>query len=176
MSIRSFEGNAPEIDSTAFVDESAVVIGRVKLAAEVSIWPLVVIRGDVNFIEVGARSNVQDGTIVHCTSPTADLPDGYATIIGDDVTVGHQAIIHGCTIGHHCLIGMGATLMDGAVIEPYTIIGAGALVPPGKQLGSGLWVGAPAKRVRDLTDDERSMLGSHARHYVKLHHRHSGRT
>lgn len=173
MSVRIFESHLPRIAATAYVDATAVVIGRVTIAEHASLWPCVVARGDVQAITVGARSNVQDGSVLHVASPGKGGPDGFPLIIGEDVTVGHQAILHACTVGDHCLIGMAATVMDGAVIEPYVIVAAGSLVSPGKLLtGNALWRGAPARRVRELTPEERHEIEHSARHYVALHQRH----
>ena len=133
-----------------------------------SVWPMTVIRGDVNHIRIGNRSNIQDGSILHVTHASANN-DGYALTIGDDVTAGHQVILHGCTIEDRVLIGMGATIMDGAVIQSDVVLGAGSLVAPGKVLESGyLYLGSPAKRVRALTDAERAFFTYSAGNYVKL--------
>jgi len=172
--IRSFEQHTPSIADSAYVDETAVVIGDVALAEDVSVWPGAVLRGDVNWIRVGARSNIQDGAVVHVTHAGPYTPEGgIPTVLGEDVTVGHRAVIHACTLGDRILIGMGATVMDGAVVESDVILGANALVPPGKTLESGyLYVGSPAKRQRSLTDVERAYLRYSAGHYVKLKQRH----
>lgn len=167
--IEKYLTDYPEIGANAWVHDSAVVIGRVKLAPEVSIWPCAVLRGDVNTISIGARSNVQDGTVVHATHPGPYNPDGYATHIGEDVTVGHNAILHGCTLGNRVLIGMGATVLDGSVVPDDVIIAAGALVPMNKTLQSGyLYVGSPAKPMRPLNDSELTFLTYSAKHYMKL--------
>ncbi|MBA1146703.1 gamma carbonic anhydrase family protein [Ectothiorhodospiraceae bacterium WFHF3C12] len=172
--IRRFEQYTPSIADSAYVDESAVVIGDVALAEDVSIWPAAVLRGDVNYIRVGARSNVQDGTVVHVTHAGPYTPEGgIPTVIGEDVTIGHKAIIHACTLGDRILIGMGATVMDGATVESDVILGANALVPPNKTLESGyLYVGSPVKQARALTDSEKEYLVYSARHYVRLKQRH----
>jgi carbonic anhydrase/acetyltransferase-like protein (isoleucine patch superfamily) len=168
MNIRPYRSIHPQLGARVFVDSSAVVIGRVKLGDDVSIWPTTVIRGDVNDITIGARSNIQDGSVLHVCSPSEDLPNGIPMIIGDDVTVGHSVILHACTIGNFCLIGMGATVLDGAVLDDYVFIGAGALVAPGKHLTSGLYLGSPARRVRDLTEREIADLHESAAHYVEV--------
>ncbi len=174
--IRSYRGVTPRLAATAWVDDSAVIIGDVALGEDVSVWPTTVIRGDVNRIEIGARSNVQDGTVVHVAHDGPFSPGGQPTIIGEDVTVGHRAIVHACRVGSRVLVGMGSTIMDGAVIEDDVILGANALVPPGKRLQSGfLYVGAPAKQLRALTDSEREHLVYSARHYVKVKEYHEGR-
>lgn len=169
MTIRTYLEFSPVIGDRAFVDDSAVVIGRVELGVDSSIWPLTAIRGDVHDIKIGDRTNIQDGSVLHCTSPQSFGPDGYPLVIGDDVTVGHKAILHGCTIKDRVLIGMGAIVMDGVIVESDVIIGAGSIVSPGKTLTQGgLYVGAPAKRVRDLRQEELDFLGYSAEHYVKL--------
>lgn len=172
MSIRSFENIVPQIHQTAYVDEQALVIGQVTLEADSSIWPMSVLRGDINSIYVGKRSNIQDGTIVHVTHAGQYNPNGYQTWIGDNVTVGHRCILHGCHIDNNCLIGMGVCLMDGVQVESQVIIGAGSLVTPGKVLTGGyLWLGSPARRVRPLTSDELAFLNYSAEYYVKLKNR-----
>lgn len=173
MAIRSFLEHRPQLGDRVFIDDSAVVIGRVQLGTDVSVWPLTAIRGDVHDISIGARTNIQDGSVLHNTSPDSYPPRGFPLIVGEDVTVGHRVILHGCTIGDRVLIGMGAIVMDGAVVEPDAIVGAGSVVSPGKVLSSGgLYVGAPAKRVRDLRPEELEFLRYSARHYVTLKDKH----
>ncbi len=169
MTIRSYTGIKPVIGQRVYIDESAVVIGQVTLGDDASLWPLVVARGDVNRIQVGARSNIQDLTMLHVTHDGPYTPGGIPLIIGADVTVGHKCLLHACTVGDRCLIGMGAIVMDGAVIEDDVLLGAGSLVSPGKRLESGfLYRGSPAQKVRPLTDEERGMLRYSAAHYVRL--------
>jgi carbonic anhydrase/acetyltransferase-like protein (isoleucine patch superfamily) len=171
MTIRAFDGHTPNIDQSAYVDESAVVIGDVKIGADSSVWPCTVIRGDVNYIRIGERTNVQDGSVLHVVHASAEFTreDGAALVIGDDVTVGHKAILHACTVGNRCLIGMGAIVMDYSVVEDEVIIAAGSVVPPGKTLESGhLYLGNPAKKKRTLTEKERVFLTYSAQNYVKL--------
>ncbi len=168
MNIRPYRNNHPQVGTRVFVDPSAVVIGRVRLGDDVSVWPMAVIRGDVNDISIGARSNIQDGSVLHCTSPYPEMPNGIPLVIGEDVTVGHGVILHACSIGNFCLIGMGATVLDGAVLEDYVFIGAGAVVTPGKTLARGLYLGSPARRVRDLTEREIAEMQESSLHYVKL--------
>lgn len=173
MSIRSFSNISPEIAKTAYVDEQACVIGDVKIGDYSSIWPMAVIRGDVNKIRIGDKTNVQDGSILHVThiseNENAVDPNGAALILGNGVTIGHGVILHGCEIGDYSLIGMGATIMDHCVIEPYAIVAAGALVPGGKTVKSGeLWVGNPARKVKDLPESHKKRLEYSAEHYVKL--------
>jgi carbonic anhydrase/acetyltransferase-like protein (isoleucine patch superfamily) len=173
MTIRSFLQYVPTIGKHVFIDSSAVVIGRVTLADDVSVWPLVTIRGDVNDISIGARTNIQDGSVLHNTSPSSTPPHGFPLVIGADVTVGHKAILHGCTVGDRVLIGMGAIVMDGALVQDDVVVGGGSVVSPGKVLESGgLYVGAPAKRVRDLKPEELAFLKYSAGHYVKLKDQH----
>lgn len=169
MNLRSYKNIHPQLGQRVFVDPSAVVIGRVWLADDVSVWPTTVIRGDVNDIRIGARTNVQDGSVLHVTSPYPEMPDGIPLIIGEDVTIGHGVILHACTIGNFCLIGMGATILDGAELEDYVFVGAGAVVTPGKKLSArGLYLGNPARRVRDLTEAEIADLQHSSTHYVAL--------
>ena len=161
--IREFKNIFPKIEKTAFVAENAVVIGDVTLGAESSIWYSCVLRGDVNDIKIGARTNIQDGTVIHVSSTT------QGTYIGDDVTVGHMALLHACTIGDRAFIGMQACVMDDAIVEDEAMVAAGALVTPGKRVPSRqLWAGRPAKYMRDLTAEEIEFLKFSADRYVKL--------
>ena len=173
MTIRTFENITPTIDSTAYIDETALVVGNVTVAADASFWPKVVARGDVNTITVGARTNIQDGTILHVSHDSEFAPGGFSLTIGADITVGHQAILHGCVVEDNCLIGMAATVMDGAIVRSGAIVGAGSLVPPGRELEGGyLWVGSPVRQVRELRDEEKGFLAYSAKHYVELKNRH----
>lgn len=173
MAIRRFKGKTPQIGNNVLIDDSAVVIGDVMLGDDVSIWPTVVVRGDVESITIGSQTNVQDGSVLHVSHAGDYSPQGYPLKIGRGVTVGHKAVVHACTVGDYCLVGIGAIIMDGAVLEDYVMLGAGALVPPGKKLKSGyLYVGAPAKQVRPLSEDEKSFLEYSARHYVELKDEH----
>ncbi len=170
MQIRPYRGILPTLGARAYIDPAACVIGDVVLGEDVSIWPLTVVRGDVNFIRIGDRTNIQDGTVIHVShdGPHAKL-GGFATQIGSDVTIGHKAVIHACTIEDAVLIGMGAIVLDGTVVKKHAMVGAGALVPPGKVVGEGeLWVGNPAKKVRMLTDAQIEALYYSAGHYVRL--------
>ncbi len=170
--IESFEQTDPVIAPSAWVHEHAVVIGDVTLAADVSVWPTAVVRGDVHRIEVGARTNIQDGAIVH-VAHEGPYQHGYATVIGEEVTIGHRAIVHACTLGARVLVGMGAIVLDGAVVDDEVMIGAHTLVPPGKHLESGyLYLGSPARAVRPITATEREQLPYSAAHYVRLMQRH----
>lgn len=159
--IRPYRASFPRIHSTAFVDESAQIIGDVEIGEESSVWMNVVIRGDVNTIRIGNRTNIQDGTVVHVMRQT------HATVIGDDVTVGHAAILHGCVIHDRCLIGMGALLLNGTEIGEDTIVAAGTLVPEGMKIPPrSLVMGRPAVRTRDLTDDDVATIKRYAEGYV----------
>ncbi|MGD8514039.1 MAG: gamma carbonic anhydrase family protein [Granulosicoccaceae bacterium] len=172
MAIRSFAQHTPQVDPTAWVDDSAVVIGQVRVGADSSVWPLTVVRGDINAITIGMRSNIQDGSVLHVTHDSEYAPGGYALSIGDDVTIGHKVILHACTIGNRCLVGMGSTVLDGVVFEDEVMLGAHSLVSPGKVLESGyLYLGAPARKARALTDRERAFLRYSATHYVELKNR-----
>ncbi len=169
MHTRDFQQYQPECGERVWIDPAAVVIGRVQLGDDVSIWPGAVLRGDVNYIEVGARTNIQDGTICHVTHDGPYTPGGKPLILGEDITVGHGAILHACTIGDRCLIGMGALVLDGAVIEDDVMLAAGSLVSPGKRLESGwLYRGQPARPARELTGQELEMLRYSAANYVRL--------
>lgn len=165
--IRKYQGVTPKIGSNSYVDESAVIIGDVVTGEDVSFWPLVVARGDVNSMKIGNRTNVQDGTVLHVTRRSESHPDGFPLVIGDDVTIGHKCMLHGCTLGSRILVGMGAIIMDGAVVKDDVFIGAGALVPPNKTLESGyLYVGNPVKQVRRLKENEIAFLKTSALNYL----------
>ncbi len=169
MAIRPYKGIVPTVAATAFVDESAVVIGDVVIGDDASIWPMAVVRGDVNRIRIGARSNIQDGTIIHVTHDHQAAPGGRPTVVHDDVTVGHQCILHACTVGNRCLIGMGSQILDGAIIQDDVFLGAGSLVTEGSILQSGyLYLGRPARKARELTAEEKAWFEYSAKHYVKL--------
>ncbi|MCC6135564.1 MAG: gamma carbonic anhydrase family protein [Candidatus Contendobacter sp.] len=173
MSVRSFEQYTPLIHPAAYVDESAVVIGDVEIGEDSSVWPLCVIRGDIQRIRIGARTSIQDGTVIHVTHDSRFCPGGQPTLIGNDVTVGHKVILHACTIEDFCLIGMGAIVMDRAVVQARVTIGAGSVVPPGKVLDSGfLYVGSPVRQVRPLNERELEFLEYSAQNYRRLKERH----
>ncbi|WAJ37500.1 gamma carbonic anhydrase family protein [Pseudomonas sp. GOM7] len=173
MAIRKYQQHLPQLGERVFVDASAVVIGDVVLGEDSSVWPLTVIRGDMHRIRIGARTSVQDGSVLHITHAGPFNPEGFPLIIGDEVTVGHKVTLHGCTLGNRILVGMGSIVMDGAVVEDDVIIGAGSLVPPGKRLESGyLYVGSPVKQARPLTDKERNFFSYTAGNYVKLKDQH----
>ncbi len=176
MSVRSYKGIRPVLGNRVYVDEQSAVIGDVVLGDDASVWPMCSVRGDVNIIRIGARSNVQDGTVIHVTHPHESTAGGRAVHIGDDVTIGHQCTIHGCTIGNLCLIGMGSTILDGAVLRDGVFLGAGSLVTESKELEGGwLYMGRPAKKVRELSADERKWFAYSAQHYVRLKDDYLGR-
>lgn len=169
MTLRTYKEKAPKLGAGVYIDASSVLVGDIELAADVSIWPLVAARGDVNYIRIGARTNVQDGSVLHLSRPSKGKPEGSPLIIGEDVTVGHKVMLHGCSLGNRILIGMGAIVMDDVIVEDDVIIGAGSLVPPGKRLVSGfLYVGSPAKQARPLTEHEIAFLKESALNYVQL--------
>ena len=169
MSMRAFNGIVPRLGSNVHIDASAVVIGDVELDADVSIWPMAVVRGDVHRIHVGARSSIQDGAVLHVTHDGPYTPGGAPLRIGADVTIGHATVLHACTIEDACLIGIHATILDGAVVRRHSMIGAGAMLSPGKVVGEGeLWLGNPARFTRKLSDIEIEKLYYSAQNYVRL--------
>jgi len=173
MTKRNFEDKKPNVHSSTFIDDTALVLGDVNIGKNCSVWPLTVIRGDVNSIQIGNNTNIQDNSVLHVTHDGPYNPGGFSLKIGNNVTVGHRVILHGCQIGDSCLIGMGATIMDGVIVESHSLIGAGSLVTPNKQLQSGyLWMGSPVRKVRKLTDEEIESIEYSALNYVKLKNRH----
>lgn len=175
QNIRSFENHHPDISDTAFVDDSAVVTGNVVLGEDSSVWPCCSVRGDIHSITIGKRTNIQDGSILHVTHDSEYAPGGFKLTVGDDVTVGHNVVLHACTVEDLCLIGMGSVVLDGAVVQSGAMVGAGSLVPPNKVLEGGyIWLGSPVKRVRELSEKEKSFLHYSAQQYVKLKNRHIG--
>ncbi|MCF7520326.1 gamma carbonic anhydrase family protein [Pseudoalteromonas sp. L21] len=169
MTIRSYKGITPTYDNSVYIDESSVLVGDISLGKDSSVWPLVAARGDVNYIRIGERTNIQDGSVLHLTRASKSNPDGYPLIIGNDVTVGHKVMLHGCQLGNRILVGMGAIVMDNAIVEDDVIIGGGSLVPPNKHLESGyLYVGSPVKQARPITEQERAFLKISADNYVQL--------
>lgn len=171
--IRPYLEHRPQIDSSCYIDEMAVVIGEVSLAENVSVWPFAVIRGDVNSIQIGKNSNVQDHCMLHVSHKNESKPQGSPLIIGEEVTVGHHVNLHGCRIGDRVLVGINSIILDDAIIENDVMIGAGSLVPPRKVLKSGyLYVGQPVQQVRPLTEKELAFLSYSALHYVKVMNQH----
>jgi len=172
MSVRTFENFTPDLGVGVFVDPSALVVGQVRMGDHSSVWPMASIRGDVNAIRIGSRTSVQDGCVLHATHAGPFNPEGFNLVIGDDVTIGHKAMLHGCTVGNRCLIGMDSVVMDGAVIESEVVLGAGSIVPPGRVLTSGfLWVGSPARKIRPLNQTEIDYFEYSAENYVSLKNR-----
>lgn len=168
-SIRSHRGISPTLGQRVYVDPAATVIGDVHLGDDASVWPGAVIRGDMHSIRIGARSNVQDNAVLHITHASDFNPNGWPLNIGDDVVIGHRAVLHGCTVGNRILIGNGAIVNDGAVLEDEVIVGAGCMVPPGKTLASGyVYVGNPCKQMRPLAEKEKAFFSYSAANYVKL--------
>lgn len=169
FAIRVFRGISPKLGARVYIDPAATVIGNVTLGDDVSVWPAAVIRGDMEAIRVGDRSNVQDGAVLHTTHAGEFNPDGWPLTIGSDVVIGHRAILHGCTVHDRVLIGNGAIVNDGAVIESEVTVGAGCVVPPGKTLASGfVYVGNPARPLRPITDRDSRFFRYSPAHYVKL--------
>lgn len=167
--IRTYNKISPTLGKRVFVDPAAVVIGDVVLGDDSSVWPCAVIRGDMHRIRIGARTSVQDGSVLHITHASKFNAEGWPLIIGDDVTIGHSVNLHGCTIGNRVLIGIGSTILDGAVVEDDVVIGAGTLVPPGKVLKSGfMYMGSPFKEIRPLKDSEKEFFCYSSQNYVDL--------
>ena len=166
---RAYQHKMPVLGERVYLDPTAVVIGDVTLKNDVSVWPMAVIRGDVNHIIIGEKTNVQDGAVLHVTHDGPFSNGGQPLLIGNGVTVGHKAVLHGCRIEDYCLIGIGAIILDEVHIESHVMVGAGSLVPPGKRLLSGyLYLGSPAREVRALTAKEKAKLEYSAAHYVNL--------
>jgi carbonic anhydrase/acetyltransferase-like protein (isoleucine patch superfamily) len=172
--IRPFEAFTPQIADSCYIDQNADVIGNVIIGENSSVWPMSVIRGDVNFIRIGQNTNIQDGSVLHVSHAGGLNPQGAGLIIGDNVTVGHKVVLHACNIWNDCLIGMGAVVMDNVVVENHVMIGAGSIVTPGRKLKSGyLYLGSPCKRIRKLTKEEIEYLSYSAEHYVRLKNRYT---
>lgn len=169
QAIRRFNNKMPVLGERVYIDNSSVVIGDVTIGDDSSVWPTAVIRGDIHTITIGARTSIQDGSVLHITHASDYNSHGYPLTIGDDVTVGHKAVLHGCTIKNRCLIGIGAIILDGAVVEEEVIVAAGCLVPPGKRLESGfVYKGNPATKTREISEKERDFFKYSAGNYVKL--------
>lgn len=170
--LKAFEGVLPTVADSAFIDESAVVIGDVVIGDDSSVWPITAIRGDVNIIRIGKSTNIQDGSVLHGSHASEFNPNGAELHIGDRVTVGHKVLLHGCRIGNQCLIGMGSIVMDNVIVEDQVMIGSGSLVTPGKVLESGfMYLGSPATKARALTGREKESLAYTANYYVSLKNR-----
>jgi len=175
ISLRPYLDKMPIVGDRVYVDPACTVIGDVVIGDDASIWPGTVIRGDVNHIRIGARTNVQDGTIIHVSHDSPYNKGGYPTLLGEGVTVGHGCILHACTIGDYCLIGMGTCILDGAVVEANAFIAAGAVVGPGKVVRSGeLWAGNPARLMRQLSEKDIEGLRYSADHYVRIKDQYRG--
>jgi carbonic anhydrase/acetyltransferase-like protein (isoleucine patch superfamily) len=173
ISLRPYKDILPKTGARVLIDPSAVVLGDVVLGDDSSIWPQVAVRGDVNKIRIGERSSIQDGSVLHVSRRSPSNPDGWPLIVGSNVTVGHNATLHGCTIGDRVLVGMGAIVMDGVVVEDDVVIAAGALVTPGKKLRSGyLYAGSPARETRPLNEEEMDFFLYTANKYVLLKDEH----
>jgi gamma-carbonic anhydrase len=164
-----YRGTTPTIDPSAFIAPGAQVIGDVQIGAQASIWYNCVLRGDVNFIRVGARTNIQDGSVIHVDGPKPGRSPGHPTLIGEDVLIGHMAMVHGCTLHDRAFVGLGAIVMDRCVMEEDTMLAAGAMLTPGKRIPSGqIWAGRPARYLRDLTEAERRHHMEGIANYVAL--------
>ncbi|MEM7303941.1 MAG: gamma carbonic anhydrase family protein [Pseudomonadota bacterium] len=173
MTIRTFENHTPIIAERVYIDPTALVLGQVTIGTDSSVWPMTVIRGDINKVSIGERTNIQDGSILHVTHDGPFSPGGTSLQVGSDVTIGHGVTLHACTLEDCCLIGIGSIVLDGAIIGKHAMLGAGSLVPGGKQLDGGyLWMGRPAKKMRELTDKEIDYLSYSAEHYVKVKQMH----
>lgn len=174
MTIRSFNNINPQLADSVYIDETALLIGDVVIGEHSSVWPFSVIRADVNKIRIGSMTNIQDHSVLHVSHDGPYNPGGLALHIGNNVTVGHRVTLHGCTINNNVLVGMGSTIMDGVIIHSHTLVGAGTLVTPGKELEGGyLWAGSPARRLRALTDSEIASLQYSAEHYRRLKDRYT---
>ena len=175
MSLIAFEGKSPTIDPAAFVAPGARLIGQVEMAAESSVWYNCVLRGDMNKIRIGARSNVQDGTVIHVDPPRPGAPEiGFPCLIGEEVLIGHLAMVHGCILHDRAFVGLGAIVMDGCEVESDAMLAAGAMLTPGKRIPSGqLWAGRPARYVRDLSAVDLAGMRQGVAHYVELARRHN---
>ncbi|HAT1804141.1 TPA: gamma carbonic anhydrase family protein [Legionella pneumophila] len=168
-SIRKFEDKYPELGERVYIDPQSTVIGNVTLGDDVSVWPMAVIRGDVNYIQIGHSCSIQDGAVLHVTHDGFYTPGGRPLILGQGITVGHKALLHACTIDDYCLIGMGSIILDSVHIQKHVMIAAGSIVPPGKILKSGhLYLGSPAQAIRKLTTKEIEQIEYSAGHYIRL--------
>lgn len=169
LTLIKFGEAEPQVHSSAFIAPGAQVIGNVQVKEEASIWYNCVIRGDVNRISIGARTNIQDGSVIHVDSAKPGSPEGHPTLIGEDVLIGHLAMVHGCVLHDRSFVGLGSIVMDGCVIESEAMLAAGGMLTPGKRIPSGqLWAGRPAKYVRELTSKDLSGMRAGVSHYVEL--------
>lgn len=167
--IEDFNEFTPQLGNDVYIADTAKVIGNVVLGDDCSVWPMATIRGDVHDIRIGNRTSVQDNSVLHCTHRSHFNPEGNALTIGNDVTIGHAAVLHGCTIGNNVLVGIQVVVMDGAVVPDNIVLGAGTLVPPNAKLEAGhLYLGSPAKKIRPLTDEEIARSAYGAQNYVRL--------
>jgi len=174
MTLLIYDGKTPSVDPSAFVAPGARLIGDIAIGPEASIWYNCVLRGDVNAIRIGARSNIQDGSVIHVDSPHEGHESGYPTIIGEEVLIGHLAMVHGCILRDRAFVGLGAIVMDGCEIEGDAMLAAGAMLTPGKRIPTGqLWAGRPAKYVRDLSEADIAGMRAGVAHYVDLARRHA---
>jgi gamma-carbonic anhydrase len=174
MTLVTFAGKTPRIDPAAFVAPGAQLIGDIEIGPEASIWYNCVLRGDVNRIRIGARTNIQDGSVLHVDSPKSGDDRGHPTLIGEDVLIGHMAMVHGCILHDRAFVGLGAIVMDGCEIESDAMLAAGAMLTPGKRIPTGqLWAGRPAKYVRDLSPEELVGMQAGVAHYVALARAHA---
>lgn len=174
VTILPFHGKVPKIHESAFIAPGCRIIGDVEIGPDVSVWYNCVIRGDVNRIRIGARSNVQDGTVIHCDGPEPRHPDGFPTLIGEDVLIGHMAMVHGCTLADRAFVGLGAVVMNAAVIESDGMLAAGAMLTSGKRVGARqLWGGRPAAFMRDLSDAAIADMQAGVVRYVENGRRHA---
>ena len=174
VTILPFGGKVPRIHDSAFIAPGCRIIGDVEIGPDVSVWYNCVIRGDVNRVVIGARSNIQDGTVIHCDSPDDRHPEGFATLVGEDALVGHMAMLHGCTLEDRAFVGLGAIVMNGTVIAGEGMLAAGALLTPGKRIGPRqLWGGRPAAYMRDLTPEACREMQLGVSHYVEMGRAHA---
>ena len=177
ISIITLNGKTPQIHETAFIAPGCRIIGDVTIGAEASIWYNCVIRAEVNRVVIGARTNIQDGSIIHCDGPTPEAEDGFPTIIGDDVLVGHNVMLHGCILHDRAFVGLSSTVMNGAVIESDAMLAAGAMLTQGKRITNRqLWAGSPARFVRDLDDAAVMGMRLGVAHYVENAKAHAAAT
>ncbi|EQB08329.1 carbonic anhydrase [Sphingobium quisquiliarum P25] len=176
VTILPFNGKTPVIDPSAFIAPGCHIIGDVEIGADVSIWYNCVIRADVNIIRIGARTNIQDGTVLHCDSGSpGNPPDGWPTIIGEEVLIGHMAMVHGCVLKDRAFVGLGSIVMSGCTVESDAMLAAGALLAPGKTVPHRqLWTGRPARYARDLTDEALITMRESVDHYVHNGKAHKG--